>query len=216
MPSPTSPKDYPSKVLRSLSALALKVNWHSLRKLVWRPVWPSRSRGKSEPQYPKAKIDPGDDTYVNREYLREEYMNSYKGMHRRAFLSATTATALAAPLIAAGASPDDEAPLPQDILPGDPLAQYWNKKVSHLIDVQPPKELSQEQVKERHRIYMLLLMALVARFWNGNNNGPLGVYSLRTAQKAIEQGPDPKCLRYRGDLNERSDEQHVSWDRYLG
>lgn len=143
-------------------------------------------------------------------------MNSHKGMHRRAFLSTTTAVALAAPLIAAGASPYDDVPLPQGILPGDPLAQYLNKKVSQLIEVQPPKELSQEQVKERHRIYMLLLMALVARFWNGNNNGPLGVYSLRTAQKAIEQGPDPKCIRYKGDLNERSDEQHVSWDRYLG
>jgi tRNA(Arg) A34 adenosine deaminase TadA len=143
-------------------------------------------------------------------------MNSHKVMHRRAFLSATTATALAAPLIAAGASPDDEAPLPQGILPGDPLAQYWRKSVSHLIDVRLPQELSQEQVRERHRIYMLLLMASVARFWNGNNNGPLGVYPQRQAQKAPDQGANPTCLRYRGDMNQTDDPQRISWDRYLG
>lgn len=143
-------------------------------------------------------------------------MNSYKGMYRRAFLSATTATALAARLIAAGASPDNEAPLPQGILPGDPLAQYWRKNVSHLIDVQPPQELSRGQVQERHRIYMLLLMALVARFWNGNNNGPLGIYPLRQAQKAADQGANPNCLRYRGDMTETDDPQRISWDRYLG
>jgi hypothetical protein len=143
-------------------------------------------------------------------------MRSQTGMHRRVFLSAATATVLAAPIFAAGASPDDAAPLPEGILPGDPLAQYWRKNVSHLIDVQTPPELSQEQVRERHRIYALLLMALVARFWNGNNNGPLGSYPFREAQKTTDQGRDPNCLRYRGDLNERSDSQHVSWDRYLG
>jgi len=143
-------------------------------------------------------------------------MNPDTRMRRRSFLAATTAAAFVSPLIAVRPLPDDEAPLPEGILPGDPLAQYWNRKVSHLIDVQPPKELLQEQVRERHRIYMLLVMALVARFWNGNNNGPLGVYPQRQAQKASEQGSNATCFRYKGDLNERSDSQHVSWDRYLG
>jgi len=35
-------------------------------------------------------------------------MNSHKRMHRRVFLATTAATALAAPVFAAGASPDDE------------------------------------------------------------------------------------------------------------
>jgi tRNA(Arg) A34 adenosine deaminase TadA len=143
-------------------------------------------------------------------------MGSESGLNRRVFLAATAATALARSVNAARAVADDATPLPRGILPGDPLAQYWNRKVSHLIDVELPDELAQEKVRERHRIYMLLLMALVERFWNGNNDGPLGTYPLRRAQKAAEQSSDPKCLRYKGDLNERADLQQVSWDRYLG
>src|ERR1700691_2836503 len=144
-------------------------------------------------------------------------MNFHKSVDRRFFLS-TMATAVGGltTLSAVAASPSGEAALPEGILPGDPLAQYWQKSVSHLVEVKLPQEVSLEAIQERHRIYALLLMALVSRFWNGNNNGPLGVYPFREAQKAAEQGASPNCLRYRGDMNETDDPQRISWDRYLG
>jgi hypothetical protein len=136
---------------------------------------------------------------------------------RRNFLSATAATIGGViTLRAVAASPESETPLPDGILSSDPLAHYWKKPVSHLIDVDLPSGLSQESVRERHGIYALLLMALVARFWNGNSNGPRGVYPFRGTQKDLDQGSNPQCLRYKGDLNDADDPQRISWDRYLG
>jgi tRNA(Arg) A34 adenosine deaminase TadA len=77
-------------------------------------------------------------------------------------------------------------------------------------------ELGIDAVKERHRIYSLLLMALIVRFWNGNNNGPLGIYPQRENQKSPDQDLNATYYRYKGDLNESDDPQRVSWDRYLG
>ena len=145
-------------------------------------------------------------------------MKSQNIIDRRDFLSATAAamggviTLRAVP----AASTASETPLPDGILPSDPLAHYWKKPVSCLIDVELPSELSQESVQERHRIYALLLMALVERFWNGNNNGPRGIYPFRENQKVPDQGSNPSWLRYKGDMNESNDPLRVSWDRYLG
>jgi tRNA(Arg) A34 adenosine deaminase TadA len=144
-------------------------------------------------------------------------MNFHKAIDRRNFISmmASSVGGMTA-LSAVGVSPEGDAPLPQGILPGDPLAQFWHKNVSHLIEVKLPQELSREAIQERHRIYMLLLMAIVTRFWNGNNDGPLGIYPFREAQKATDQGTKPNCVRYRGDMNASDDAQRISWDRYLG
>jgi tRNA(Arg) A34 adenosine deaminase TadA len=76
--------------------------------------------------------------------------------------------------------------------------------------------LASEAVKERHRIYSLLLMALIVRFWNGNNNGPMGIYPQREGQKMAGQDPNSHHYRYIGDMYKSDDPQRVSWDRYLG
>jgi tRNA(Arg) A34 adenosine deaminase TadA len=143
-------------------------------------------------------------------------MSFLKEMHRRSFLS-TTLTSLGAVALSAVPTPAvEEATLPEGILPTDPLARYWLKNVSHLIDVKLPQELSLAAAQERHRIYALLLMALVVRFWNGNNNGPLGDYPFREDQKDTDPAVSQTCRRYRGDLNVSKDSGRISWDRYLG
>jgi tRNA(Arg) A34 adenosine deaminase TadA len=95
-----------------------------------------------------------------------------------------------------------------------PLVENWPKQlgaVTHVNYDRDAPELKNPAVKERHSIYSYLLMKLIHRFWNGNKNGPIGLYPQRTDQR--EAGtPD----RYRGDLNERSDRSHTRWDRYLG
>jgi len=101
----------------------------------------------------------------------------------------------------------------------DPLAQYWQKQLCEVaeakLDVSAP-ELTNEGVKERHRIYCRLLMALIRRFWNGNKSGPLGVYPWRERQKEAGQDPRAASFRYRGDMDESGDPLRVRWDRYLG
>jgi tRNA(Arg) A34 adenosine deaminase TadA len=137
--------------------------------------------------------------------------------NRRNFLSTAAATIGGVTAFGASAtSADGDAALPEGIFPGDPLAQFWPKTVSHLIDVHLPPELALEAVQERHRIFSLLLMALIVRFWNGNNNGPVGIYPQRESQKVPGQDPNLKSFRYKGDLFETNDPQRISWDRYLG
>lgn len=138
---------------------------------------------------------------------------------RRNFLSTTAATIGAVTALGTPEAirADGDVPLPAGIHPEDPLAQYWQKSVSHLIDVTLPPEMQFDGAKERHRIFSLLLMALIVRFWNGNNNGPLGIYPQRENQRAPGQNPNADSFRYRGDLNESDDDlQRISWDRYLG
>jgi tRNA(Arg) A34 adenosine deaminase TadA len=112
--------------------------------------------------------------------------------------------------------------LPADIEGDAVLARQWQKPLAEVatvdssdLDIAVP-ELSTESVKERHRIYSLLLMALVQRFWNGNNNGPLGVYPLRQKQKEPGQDPNAVFFRYRGDMIKDPDRFRINWDRYLG
>ena len=64
--------------------------------------------------------------------------------------------------------------------PSEPLAQYWDKPVSELVAL-PDAPISPED-QERHTIYSLLLMSLIASFWNGNKHGQDGVYPWRPKQ----------------------------------
>jgi tRNA(Arg) A34 adenosine deaminase TadA len=75
----------------------------------------------------------------------------------------------------------------------EPLAFFWNQQVAQLATVNL-EALTQEQ-KERHEIYSLLLMALVAHFWNGNKRGMKVPYNWRDNQswgdfKPLYQGGD--------------------------
>lgn len=52
-----------------------------------------------------------------------------------------------------------------------PILECWDQKLSEVIDLDPSnlfKDLERPEVKERLRIYSLLIMALVSEFWNGN------------------------------------------------
>jgi hypothetical protein len=70
-------------------------------------------------------------------------------------------------------------------------------------------------VQERHHIFCYLLMKLIARFWNGNKHGPVGIYPQRALQ--IDAGqPTQGPRRYRGDMIANPGPQRVNWDRYLG
>ena len=73
---------------------------------------------------------------------------------------------------------DDELP-PSHVV--GPLATYWNKPVRELVAL-PVVEFEPAD-RERHRIFSLLAMALVYRYWNGNKRGPDGEYSWRPLQR---------------------------------
>ena len=64
--------------------------------------------------------------------------------------------------------------------PAGALHDYWDRPVSALATVCSAPTAAPDQ--ERHRIYALLLMALVHYYWNGNKYGPLGDYALRLNQ----------------------------------
>ena len=52
---------------------------------------------------------------------------------------------------------------------GDHLKQYWPHRVAELCELhEPPLE---QGMKERHEIYLILLMAIVFAYWNGLKNG---------------------------------------------
>jgi tRNA(Arg) A34 adenosine deaminase TadA len=101
----------------------------------------------------------------------------------------------------------------------EPLAKYWRRQLREIVNVDlgaAAPELANEAVKERHRIYCFLLMALISRFWNGNKRGPLGYYPQREKQKEPGQNPQGPLFRYRGDVAVTNDPLRVNWDRYLG
>lgn len=61
------------------------------------------------------------------------------------------------------------------------LHDVWNLPVKDLV-LMPAPQLLPEQV-ERHQLYCLLLMALLAHYWNGNKRGKDGTYPWREKQK---------------------------------
>jgi tRNA(Arg) A34 adenosine deaminase TadA len=127
--------------------------------------------------------------------------------------------AVSSPSITPDAATISAASIPKD-LEGSPLGSLWDDPVHSIatLDVlQAARELNDPIVLERHRIYCELLMALVARFWNGNNRGPIGLYPWREAQRQPGQGSGGN-FRYRGDCLDTHvpDPNRVNWDRYLG
>jgi tRNA(Arg) A34 adenosine deaminase TadA len=52
---------------------------------------------------------------------------------------------------------------------GDKLKQYWTQPVAALCTLNEPA--IEEAQKERHRIYLLLLMGIIHAYWNGLKNG---------------------------------------------
>jgi tRNA(Arg) A34 adenosine deaminase TadA len=105
---------------------------------------------------------------------------------------------------------------PQGFADQPPFAERWEKPLRDIVSVPPAPELGNDAVKERHRIYCYLLMALIQRFWNGNKRGPIGIYPGRANQKEPNQAPNAAVLRYRGDMATTNDPLRVSWDRYVG
>src|SRR2546430_1137456 len=81
-------------------------------------------------------------------------------------------------------------------MPGEPthpprprsgrLSDLWEKQVRELV-LLPKPNLSPAQ-KERHTLYSVLLMAIVAHYWNGNKRGNLGEYPWRENQRRSD-GP---------------------------
>src|SRR5947209_2175733 len=146
-------------------------------------------------------------------------MSKGEGPNRRDFI-VTTAGAAGAMMATAPAAHAREA----DALgPGfdaqTPLSENWGEPLGAVVHVDYDKdarELRDPTVRERHRIYCHLLMKLITRFWNGNKNGPFGIYPMRELQLAAPRpGPNASGV-YLGDRNERSDKAHIKWDRYLG
>lgn len=93
------------------------------------------------------------------------------------------------------------------------LAHFWGKYVYELATLpsRPPLESAE---RERHEIFLLLTMALVHRFWNGNKNGPVGDYPWRTEQKIGLVGGEAV---YRGAERKPAKGEPVSYDfDYLG
>jgi tRNA(Arg) A34 adenosine deaminase TadA len=72
-------------------------------------------------------------------------------------------------------------PRPYVLNPHAAILKYWEKPLYNVATV-PPLQLS-EELKERHRIFALLLFALMRRFFNGNKNGSRGSYPWREKQR---------------------------------
>lgn len=141
-------------------------------------------------------------------------MSDSDKLNRRDFIVTTAGAtgALASATTIAAAQQAD--PLDPGFDQQDPLKHYWTRPLAEIVHVdygKDAKDLERPESQERHRIYSYLLMKLIHRFWNGNKNGPVGSYPQRA-----EQLDATGSNRYRGDINERSDKSHISWDRYLG
>ncbi len=151
-------------------------------------------------------------------------MSNQDKVNRRDFIVTTASIAGAATTGATSALAQTKPP------PGfddqKPLLEYWDKRLNEVVELnkvnfdKDTRELQQEAVKERHRIYCHLLMKLMVRFWNGNKRGPFGSYPLRAAQIEPIQSSEPPqpTQRYRGDMISDPDPAvaRVNWDRYLG
>jgi tRNA(Arg) A34 adenosine deaminase TadA len=139
--------------------------------------------------------------------------------NRRDFIAATavTAGALTAGTTTAQAGEIDALGPGFDLQ--TPLKENWHEVLGSLVHVDldvDAKDLKNPAVQERHRIYCYLLMKLIVRFWNGNKNGPIGVYPQRDAQLLESKGADDMSRRYKGDMNQNPDRDRPNWDRYLG
>jgi tRNA(Arg) A34 adenosine deaminase TadA len=147
-------------------------------------------------------------------------MSKGDGPNRRDFIVKTAGTAGALMAVAPAAHARDAEPLEPGFSTQKPLSELWREQlgtVAHVDYDKDAKDLKDPAVRERHRIYCYLLMKLITRFWNGNKNGPVGIYPERDELQLAGPKPGPDEPRsYIGDKNERSDKGHIKWDRYLG
>lgn len=103
---------------------------------------------------------------------------------------------------------------PPPLPPSPALAHYWCAPVHALATVPPPAFTAVEL--ERHQIFMLLVMALVHRYWNGNKHGAVGDYPWRERQRLDPATTGPVKL-YRGAERRREREAPPTYDfDYLG
>jgi len=150
------------------------------------------------------------------------------GPNRRDFIKTTAGAAgvLASGTTVAQALDGDECkpakpdPLESGFASQTPLKANWCNELGAVVHVDldvDASELKDPAVQERHRIYCYLLMKLIVRFWNGNKNGPFGIYPQRDRlQLAGPKGADDTPRLYRGDMNPNPDRDRPNWDRYLG
>ena len=76
-----------------------------------------------------------------------------------------------------GSAMPDERPIPSG------LEKFWNATVHRFTTLDPPQFEGWE--KERHRIYSLLLLAMVCAKWNGNKYGEIGDYGQWRADQLL-------------------------------
>jgi tRNA(Arg) A34 adenosine deaminase TadA len=149
----------------------------------------------------------------------EGLMNTDPRFNRRNFIkSAGSASAMMGLTSAAQARQAD--PLGPGFDMQKPLIDNWHEQLGAVVHVDldlDARELQDAAVRERHRIFCYALVKLIHRFWNGNKNGPFGIYPQRDRRQLAGsmRGLDEPRL-YRGDMNENADRDRINWDRYLG
>jgi tRNA(Arg) A34 adenosine deaminase TadA len=142
------------------------------------------------------------------------------GPNRRDFIMTTAGAAG----VLAGSATIAEAREADPLLPGfdmqKPLQDNWREQLGAVVHVDyavDARELGEPAMQERHRIYSYLLMKLICRFWNGNKNGPFGIYPQRDRRQLAGLKPADDVPRlYVGDMNPNPDRDRPNWDRYLG
>lgn len=75
------------------------------------------------------------------------------------------------------------------------LVKFWDQKVRDFATL-PSPSLSAE-MKERHRLYSLLLTSLMVERWNGNKYGEVGDYGI-WRPCASSSAPAPTSPRWSG------------------
>lgn len=72
------------------------------------------------------------------------------------------------------------------------LRPYWDKKVSEFVDLPQPE--IEDGLQERHRLFSLLLMAIVSSQMNGNKYGATGDYGRWRQKQVLTQLPTGATL----------------------
>src|SRR5258706_15528817 len=113
---------------------------------------------------------------------REGLMNQGKAPNRRDFIVTTAGSAGALMGVVPAAYARESEPLGPGFDAQKPLKDNWREQLGAVVHVDydtDARELRDPAVRERHRIYCYLLMKGIHRFWNGNQNGPFGIYPQR-------------------------------------
>ena len=130
-------------------------------------------------------------------------MSDREQINRRDFIVTTAGVAGTAGALGGTALAQAQTPLPPGFDTQDPLIDNWQKQLSAVVDVDPglkvdARELEQEAVRERHRIYCYLLMKLIAPLLERQQARP--ARDLSAACQAERPGPaDAAALPWRHD-----------------